>query len=78
MYGPVRTVVWEGRSREAPPYPYCPGELSHGFEKRVPAGYEAPFLDSANALFLPELLQQRENPLTEPIPVGGAVEPQLS
>ena len=21
MYGPVRTVVWEGRSREAPPYP---------------------------------------------------------
>ena len=23
MYGPVRTVVWEGRSREAPPYPDC-------------------------------------------------------
>jgi hypothetical protein len=22
VYGPVRTVVWEGRSREAPPYPY--------------------------------------------------------
>ncbi|HET7381170.1 MAG TPA: hypothetical protein VFJ59_01095, partial [Pseudolabrys sp.] len=21
MYGPVRTVVWEGRSREASPYP---------------------------------------------------------
>ena len=21
MYGPVRTVVWEGRSRKAPPYP---------------------------------------------------------
>ena len=21
MYGPVRTVVWEGRSCEAPPYP---------------------------------------------------------
>ena len=21
MYGPVRTVVWEGRGREAPPYP---------------------------------------------------------
>ena len=21
VYGPVRTVVWEGRSREAPPYP---------------------------------------------------------
>jgi hypothetical protein len=20
-YGPVRPVVWEGRSREAPPYP---------------------------------------------------------
>ena len=23
VYGPVRTVVWEGRSREAPPYPDC-------------------------------------------------------
>jgi len=22
VYGPVRTVVWEGRSREALPYPY--------------------------------------------------------
>jgi hypothetical protein len=21
VYGPVRTVVWEGRGREAPPYP---------------------------------------------------------
>jgi len=21
VYGPVRTVVWEGRSCEAPPYP---------------------------------------------------------
>jgi hypothetical protein len=25
-YGPVRTVVWEGRRREAPPYP----DLWHG------------------------------------------------
>src|SRR5260221_8763812 len=24
VYGPVRTVVWEGRSREAPPYPVWP------------------------------------------------------
>jgi hypothetical protein len=25
VYGPVRTVVWEGRSRKAPPYPdHCP------------------------------------------------------
>lgn len=23
VYGPVRTVVWEGKSREAPPYPDC-------------------------------------------------------
>ena len=23
VYGPVRTVVWEGRGREAPPYPDC-------------------------------------------------------
>src|SRR6201996_3271421 len=28
VYGPVRTVVWEGRSREAPPYPdQCPGDF---------------------------------------------------
>src|SRR5450755_730528 len=28
VYGPVRTVVWEGRSREAPPYPdLCAGYL---------------------------------------------------
>ena len=25
VYGPVRTVVWEGRGREAPPYPDPPG-----------------------------------------------------
>jgi hypothetical protein len=24
VYGPVRTVVWEGRSRQAPAYPDCP------------------------------------------------------
>jgi len=23
VYGPVCTVVWEGRSRETPPYPDC-------------------------------------------------------
>jgi hypothetical protein len=23
VYGPVRTVVWEEGSREAPPYPEC-------------------------------------------------------
>src|SRR5437870_8512681 len=23
VYGPIRTVVWEGRSREASPYPDC-------------------------------------------------------
>ncbi len=28
VYGPVCTVVWEGRSREAPPYPYfLPGSV---------------------------------------------------
>src|SRR5882724_12593241 len=27
VYGPVRTVVWEGRSREAPPYPDCPASV---------------------------------------------------
>ena len=26
MYGPVRTVVWEGWSRKAPPYPDQWGE----------------------------------------------------
>ena len=35
MYGPVRTVVWEGRSREAPPYP----DWRYG-----PAGDSAPQL----------------------------------
>src|ERR1022692_2290338 len=31
VYGPVRTVVWEGRSREAPPYPdlRCVGRYWH-------------------------------------------------
>ena len=35
VYGPVRTVVWEGRSREAPPYP----DWRYG-----PAGDSAPRL----------------------------------
>ena len=26
-YGPVCPVVWEGRSREAPPYPDQPGDV---------------------------------------------------
>src|SRR6185503_7052192 len=30
VYGPVRTVVWEGRSREAPPYPDRPGSTPTG------------------------------------------------
>src|SRR5450759_4747872 len=30
VYGPVRTVVWEGRSREAPPYPYFQYLLASG------------------------------------------------
>src|SRR5260370_36124363 len=30
VYGPVRTVVWEGRSREAPPYPDCDAKLRPG------------------------------------------------
>ena len=33
MYGPVRTVVWEGLSREAPPYP----DFKHGFLPPMPA-----------------------------------------
>ena len=32
VYGPVRTVVWEGRSREAPPYP----DLWHTTDKPTP------------------------------------------
>src|SRR5712664_1735477 len=31
VYGPVRTVVWEGRSREAPPYP----DFGDGLEERI-------------------------------------------
>jgi hypothetical protein len=30
VYGPVRTVVWEGRSREAPPYPDSILDVSDG------------------------------------------------
>jgi len=26
VYGPVRTVVWEGSGREACPYPDCPSK----------------------------------------------------
>ena len=29
VYGPVRTVVWEGRSREAPPIPITRGKSGH-------------------------------------------------
>jgi hypothetical protein len=32
VYGPVCTVVWEGRSREAPPYP----DFAHDPEKWEP------------------------------------------
>src|ERR1700686_1819050 len=50
VYGPVRTVVWEGRSREAPPYPdrwheaanpECPqfvrkrGQTGHGTDRSI-------------------------------------------
>ena len=35
VYGPVRTVVWEGRSCEAPPYP----DLWPGAEVSVDAWY---------------------------------------
>src|SRR3982074_1986324 len=30
VYGPVRTVVWEGRSREAPPIPIGEGQGRNG------------------------------------------------
>src|SRR6516165_3661048 len=33
-YGPVRPVVWEGRSRETPPYPDCP-EHDAGWAAKV-------------------------------------------
>ena len=36
VYGPVRTVVWEGRSREAPPYP----DLWHNPDQYPPATTE--------------------------------------
>jgi hypothetical protein len=34
VYGPVRTVVWEGWSRKAPPYP----DLWHFLDLTGPAG----------------------------------------
>jgi hypothetical protein len=38
VYGPVRTVVWEGRSRKAPPYPDY-HRLGQAWEARERAGY---------------------------------------
>ena len=35
VYGPVRTGVWEGRSREAPPYPDCAPGMSIDLEVEV-------------------------------------------
>ena len=52
VYGPVRTVVWEGRSREAPPYPDCATALRvtppqrcglrHWYGRKVPFGPASP------------------------------------
>src|SRR5215207_1953186 len=41
VYGPVRTVVWEGRSREAPPYPDCAPSMFDSLEVEVlcPSGW---------------------------------------
>src|ERR1700757_1360748 len=38
VYGPVCTVVWEGRSRETPPYPDCAPMLvvEHGGDTMLP------------------------------------------
>src|SRR5882762_4119188 len=42
VYGPVCTVVWEGRSREAPPYPDRPAlEVADIFRDHGPAWREA-------------------------------------
>src|SRR5215204_5919347 len=38
VYGPVRTVVWEGRSRKAPPYPDFREVWAVDFEFQAPAG----------------------------------------
>src|SRR3977135_1353384 len=38
VYGPVRTVVWEGRSREAPPYPDRAPAPSRATQSNHPKG----------------------------------------
>jgi hypothetical protein len=48
VYGPVRTVVWEGRSREAPPYPDFGGESMGDFGSKLtflPVGVPCSFDD---------------------------------
>src|ERR1700741_409150 len=37
VYGPVRTVVWEGRSREAPPYPDLLHEIGGTGKQHAPS-----------------------------------------
>ena len=47
MYGPVRTVVWEGRGREAPPIPISltaessDGEQNVDYSGSMQGGYDA-------------------------------------
>ena len=44
VYGPVRTVVWEGKGREAPPYPDQSVLLLHQyFCGEMVFGHELPF-----------------------------------
>ena len=62
VYGPVRTVVWEGRGREAPPYPnyFCVFDQMAGLQEprgvRLDTRSEAPAHRSPVRLLLYVLL----------------------
>jgi hypothetical protein len=47
VYGPVRTVVWEGRSCEAPPIPINP---QHEFVRKSLSDHQFPAIQSQDFL----------------------------
>jgi hypothetical protein len=61
VYGPVRTVVWEGRSRETPPYPDRPGMTVHHFriEQRLVRVRNKPPLTGIETKINPRVTRRR-------------------
>jgi hypothetical protein len=51
VYGPVRTVVWEGRSREAPPTPIIDPSLTSADDLNAHTGLRTSEDDEGNHTF---------------------------